>query len=307
MTSMPAADAAAVDAASAGAALRQAREARGLHLAALAVMLKVPQAKLEALEADRYDQLPDATFTRALARAVCRALKLEAEPVLALLPRGAEPLANGVSTGLNQPFRERFGRQEIGASAWFRHPLVWAAGGVMVAAVLVLATPSPWFSGWGGSRDGAAQAPSAASDVASAVMLGALAEAPAASAVLNAPPPALVQPAAASAPQVAPASQAAAVPAIAPEQAPQASAAVPAGAQPLLVKVTAESWIEVVDARQQVLLSKLLRPGQQVELQGQPPLRLRVGNVTGTEIRFRGAVVDLSGSALNNVARLELN
>ena len=37
----------------AGALLRAAREASGLHIAALAVAMKVPVKKLEALEADR--------------------------------------------------------------------------------------------------------------------------------------------------------------------------------------------------------------------------------------------------------------
>ena len=53
--------------ASAGVQLRAARERQGLHVAALAAAIKIPQRKLEALEADRYDELPDATFTRALA------------------------------------------------------------------------------------------------------------------------------------------------------------------------------------------------------------------------------------------------
>ena len=70
----------------AGALLRQARQAKGLHIAALAVSLKVPQRKLEALEADRYGELPDATFVRALAQTVCRALKVDRAPILALLP-----------------------------------------------------------------------------------------------------------------------------------------------------------------------------------------------------------------------------
>ena len=48
--------------------------------------IKVAPRKLEALEADRYDELPDLTFTRALAQTVCRALKIDAEPVLAKLP-----------------------------------------------------------------------------------------------------------------------------------------------------------------------------------------------------------------------------
>jgi cytoskeleton protein RodZ len=70
---------------SAGARLRRAREQSGLHIAALAVTLKVPVKRLEALEADRYDLLPGPVFTRALAASVCRSLKLDAAAVLALL------------------------------------------------------------------------------------------------------------------------------------------------------------------------------------------------------------------------------
>ena len=59
---------------SAGTMLREAREAVGLHVGALAVSLKVPVKKLEALEADDLEQLPDAVFARALAATVCRTL-----------------------------------------------------------------------------------------------------------------------------------------------------------------------------------------------------------------------------------------
>ena len=77
--------------AGAGALLRAARERQGLHLAALAAQLKVAPRKLEALEADRYDELPDATFVRALAASMCRVLKIDPAPVLERLPqaRGA--------------------------------------------------------------------------------------------------------------------------------------------------------------------------------------------------------------------------
>ena len=65
---------------SAGALLRAAREEQGLHIAALAAAIKVTPRKLDALENDRCDELPDATFTRALAQTVCRALKIDAGP-----------------------------------------------------------------------------------------------------------------------------------------------------------------------------------------------------------------------------------
>ena len=70
----------------AGFLLRLAREANGLHIAALAVSIRVPVKKLEALEANRLDELHDPVFIRALAGLVCRALKIEPAPVMDLLP-----------------------------------------------------------------------------------------------------------------------------------------------------------------------------------------------------------------------------
>ncbi|MFX8137483.1 helix-turn-helix domain-containing protein, partial [Acinetobacter baumannii] len=79
------------------------------------------------LEADRFDDLPDATFTRALATAVCRALKVDPAPVLALLPRGHERELD-VRPGLNQPFRERgAGPADGGPLALLGRPVVWGA------------------------------------------------------------------------------------------------------------------------------------------------------------------------------------
>ena len=95
-----------------GAMLRAARERQGLHIAALAAAIKIPQRKLEALESDRHDELLDATFTRALAMTVCRALKIDPAPVLAQLPQiGGKPLPD-VAGGLRAPYRERPGRDE---------------------------------------------------------------------------------------------------------------------------------------------------------------------------------------------------
>lgn len=90
----------------AGARLKQAREAAGMHVGALAVMLKVPVHRLEALESERWDLLPDAVFVRALAGSVCRALKVDATPVLEKLPNPTrQPVAP--DDGLNAPFALR--------------------------------------------------------------------------------------------------------------------------------------------------------------------------------------------------------
>ena len=89
----------------AGTLLREAREAAGLHVASLAATLKVPVQKLEALEQDRYDLLPDAVFVRALASSVCRTLRMDPHPVLALLPRNTPARLVQDTEHINAPFR----------------------------------------------------------------------------------------------------------------------------------------------------------------------------------------------------------
>lgn len=298
-------------AATAGAWLRNARQQRGLHIAALAVMLKVPQAKLEALEADRYDLLPDATFARALATAMCRALKVDPAPVLALLPRTSEQ-GFDVRPGLNQPFRERGpgGPIDGGALAVLARPVVWGLLLILVAAAAVYWVPAGWVS----ERASVASAPAfpASGVVATANAPVEFVAAPAASgAEASAPVPAAVPAPAsvASVPQqvreVAPAPAAVPAPAVASAPAKTAVAAAPGSA--LRVTATADTWIEVVDAQGQLLLSRVLREGEQQEYSGASPYKVRVGNVSGTRIEWRGAAVDLAARGKDNVARLELN
>ncbi|MDD0837245.1 DUF4115 domain-containing protein [Curvibacter sp. HBC61] len=105
--------------------MKQAREAAGMHVAALAVALKVPVSKLEALEADRLDDLPDAVFVRALASSVCRTLRVDAAPILALLPQTQRPHLKADDSGINTPFRapnER--RLRLVPEQWFSPTLL---------------------------------------------------------------------------------------------------------------------------------------------------------------------------------------
>ena len=284
---------------SAGAWLREARQQRGLHIAALAAMLKVPQAKLEALEADRWQDLPDTTFARALAKAMCRVLKVDAAPVMALLPRGSERELD-VSRGLNQPYRERGGREESLSLSWLQRPVVWGPVLLLLAAAAVYLMPAHWLatSPEAASVPVEVSAPAVAEPLASAPVLAASEPAPApAAAVSTQPLPAAISPVTTAAPAVPAPASAGSLPA----------APVAAGLVPLKVKVSSESWVEVVDARGQTLLSKLLRPGDAQDLAGQPPLKVRVGNVAGTELVLRGSPVDLAAQSRDNVARLELN
>ncbi len=285
----------------AGAWLRDARQQRGLHIAAVAAMLKVPQSKLEALEADRWQDLTDMTFVRALAKAVCRTLKVDPEPVLQLLPRGGERELD-VNKGINRPFRERGARDDGFSLAQLQRPIFWGPALLLVAAAALYLMPNRLLE---------PSPPPAPTSAASEAAMP-LAEAPAASepVVTEAAAPApLAVSAVASAPAVV-VGAAASVPKPAPAPAPAAAAsavAVSGDLLPLKLHIKAESWVAVSDARGQVLISRLVQPGEDPDLAGQPPLKVTIGNVAGTELSVRGNPVDLAARNKDNVARFELN
>ncbi len=272
----------------AGALIRQARQAQGMHIAMLAAATKVPQRKLEALEADRLDELPDATFTRALAQTVCRTLKIDPAPVLALLPQLSGHRLEHVAEGINTPFRER-ARGLSGSSdgSALGSPAVWAPLLVLILAAIVYFLPR-------GTVTLPSAAPAAAPEVAaSAVALPDMASSPAVA----------VAPAPSASIAVETVHAAADVSA---DAASAASTVVNEAAGALQLKVSAESWVEVRDGSGATLLSRLLQPGESVGVDGTTPLKLTIGNAGATQLSFRGKPVDLSGSARDNVARLEL-
>ncbi len=125
---------------SAGALLRQYREAKGLHISILAAALKVPMAKLEALEANRFDALPDLVLARALAMSVCRYLHVDSAAVLSMMPGqehvpAVEPLVS-VSSGMQHAMPMSGG---TGAYSRRLQPQWLMFGGALLAVLLVWA------------------------------------------------------------------------------------------------------------------------------------------------------------------------
>jgi cytoskeleton protein RodZ len=90
-----------------------------------------------------------------------------------------------------------------------------------------------------------------------------------------------------------------------PPQASAGSAAVPVAGL-VLVRARQDTWIQAVDANNQTLLARLVPAGEAVALNPQLPLRLRVGNVAGTEVLLRGKPVDLAAGNRDNIANLTL-
>jgi cytoskeleton protein RodZ len=283
----------------AGAMLKAAREKRGLHIAALAASIKVPQRKLEALESDRYEELLDLTFTRALAQTICRTLKIDAQPVLERLPQvpGAAPKLQHVSNGLNAPFRERPGRDDPADWSWIGRPVVWGTLLVLIAAAVLAFAPSRYLD----RLRGLAPVSPSASAAAASSPVSALPPAVPASGVVDVLPTVPLTSGTVTATSLgAPAAvetPATATPAV----------TLPAGSALLGLKAVGETWVEVQDARGQTLLSRKVAPGESLGLDGEVPLRLTIGNATNTQVTFRGQLVDLKANTEGNVARLQLN
>jgi cytoskeleton protein RodZ len=95
---------------------------------------------LEALETDRLSDLPDAMFARALTLAVCRQLRVDAAPVLALLPgqdmsRLAPKNERGLDFPLDRP--SLLPQSSFLVVARFFTPMRWAALAVLAVAVIL--------------------------------------------------------------------------------------------------------------------------------------------------------------------------
>ena len=277
-------------ASSAGALLRAARKAQGLHLAAIAASIKVTPQKLEALENDRFDQLPDATFTRALAQAMCRVLRIDPQPVLARLPEGGSHRLDRLEGGLNQAYRERPGQVEPRDWSLLSSPAVWGPALLVIAAAVLLLAP---FDALRLRRAVTGEEGSASAPQPSALGAASAPAAAAASAVAEAP----AVPAAATVPEAA----------APPIEATAASAPTQAGPAGLLVlRASEESWVDVKDAQAKTLIFRTLHAGETVTLDGTPPLRVRIGNAKGTQLVFRGEAIDPAATTRDNIARLEL-
>lgn len=260
-----------------GAMLRQAREALGLHIAALAVSLKVPVKKLEALEADRFDLLPDAVFVRALASSVCRSLKIDPEPVLAKMPHTSAPQLRAYESSINIPFRSPADRGGMFSWDHLSRPYVWVVLGLLIGALVLFFFPF-------GQRTDVAVGPK--TDAA------------------GVKPPVPLPVPTASEEKALPAAAAAAEDANAPEVLVPGSGATTGV---VVFRARAVSWIEVVDASGVVQVRRNMASGETIGATGALPLAVVVGRADTTEVQVRGKPFDLMAIAKDNVARFEVN
>lgn len=293
--------------------LRQAREAVGLHIAALAAALKVPVRKLEALEAGRYEELPDLTFARALASSACRQLKIDPGPILEQIPMGQQPVLGQSGNAINAPFKASFPGASSSQSSWFFRPSVLIAAFLLVAALVLLVLPEVvQLPSLGSAPTASTEEPGQSIEP---VQLGSsISEDVGAEPSGVMPPGAEVEEGNNPAPADPPASGAAPV-----ETAPETQdagvaateAAKPAGAPPtsnalLRISAVGESWVEVTNGAGAVVVQRVLKDGDVIEFSSAPPYKVILGRAEAAQVLVRGQVLDVMPYARNSVARFEV-
>ena len=271
-----------------GAVLRAARELQGLHVAHLAAMLKVPPQRLQALEADHFEALPDMVFARALYGSACRCLKIDPTPMLALLPLPGAKQMHGDDEGLNATFKDSGAGGKLFSMGLGGKPMTWALLVMLVGILAVIFWPKAKLDAPQTLPQPQLTAPSpAAVPAAETSTLG--------EEVASVP--------AVKAQETAPATVAIAATAIA--VAPLAAPLTPAPAV-LSLKLLGDVWLSVTDANGVQQVNKTAQAGETLNILGALPLSVVLGRANMVEVSVRGQRLDLAEWSNGNVARFEV-
>ncbi|NJM31797.1 MAG: DUF4115 domain-containing protein [Limnobacter sp.] len=372
-----------------GQVLKQAREKLGLSLADVSVQTKINVFQLESIERGDVSQLPPGTFAKAFIKSYCRAVRVEAEPVLAAFgmeSASASPAKAGAahkrtpeSTEPNMPNSSRrlsalsFDRKSSGKK------IVFVVLGLVVVLTLAVYVPA-YLSGADSPEDqiavsndtppaqtsddelfsrfanssatsengvastdtasqaafatgaassellnesvpvpglaGQEQAAVAAPSPSSESVFPAVVQENAKLAPKNGNPPGAEQPGAPGAGQGPLPGQSASGQQPAGQQPASAPTEVLSGPQPRVIgageagvtlSFTGESWVTVRDGRDAVLLSQLNPAGDSLQVRGQPPFKLIIGNAKNVKLRYNNRPVNLEQSLRGEVARVTLD
>lgn len=256
-----------------GAELAHARESQGLGLAEVAQQLKFSQRQLEALEAERFGDLPGATIARGMLRNYARLLKLDPDPLL-------ERIAARLGTPDSSNLAARFSQPVPFSDPSRRSTLAYLGFSVVVLAV-VGAVGYEWHQ----ERSAAQRLP-----------------------FVKAEPPAPArepEPVAVAAAQPSePVLEESPKPVV---EKPAPKALTP-GVHRLVIRCEEEAWVEVSDGTGRSLVSSLNPAGTERVVQARGPFELVIGNARNVRLTLDERPIDLARhiGRHSDVARLKL-
>lgn len=265
---------------SVGQVLREAREARNITLDDVAMRLRLMHRQIEAMENDDFGSLGQPVFARGFVRNYARLMGLEPEPLLARMAGApAEPTP---AVPAEPPM----------SSSWLTSPWLLL---LMLGMLVMVAVPVSLYL-W--LNSGGVEPPSAVSPSKHATN-------PATPAAPAEAMPAEVLPEETAAP-----TDSVAEPAVATEVEGVAAAPVMQAAPEirgaLHLEFGAESWVDIKDSTGRTLHRQLNPAGSVVDVLGQPPFEILVGNAAQTRMTYNGRPFDLKPFTAVTVARFTL-
>jgi cytoskeleton protein RodZ len=315
------------DARGVGQQLRSAREAKNLTLAEAAQSLKLAPRQVAAIESEDWGALPGNTMIRGFVRNYARVLNLDADALMRGLDatRMQRTLQLEASAGTSSHLPQAGDQAE-------RRDYLAVVGGLVLLVLALLAyfyVPQDFWAEQLAALTGSETSQTAAETqtslsqpgeaAAPLTVLGTVtpapsaAEKPGAAGVLStsvmpegqapivAGPAATADAKSDSKADAKAEASAATKPESAAELKPEA-----APADVLKLSFTQAAWIEVRDARGEVIAFGVKPAGSQQELKGQPPFSLVLGNAKYVAVEYQGKPVDLGPHTSKGVARLSI-
>jgi cytoskeleton protein RodZ len=317
-----------------GGALRNARERLGLTTQEIASRLRLSVNQIEALEADNFTILPEATIVKGFIRNYAKQIKIDSEPLIdaynVMVPGKApqsfklQPTADMRVTEYRKPnfLRNAF----LGIlvvfclGAWFFYQnYVQKPNPVKPTAELVqLGPPEPLPEAALPAAERAVDQTTTQIDLPSSTATTADAastELPSATSSTPAVPvattPLTVPPVVAPATNIAPTTSPSTNP-IAPAPLDRSTAEPNAvdlsvGMSKLEFAASQETWVSVTDMSGKEIYSKTLFEGNRESIEAKPPVNITVGNSLGTTLSVNGKPIDLAPHTRVNVAHIKIN
>lgn len=301
--------------ASLGERLRMAREQRGWSSADVAGRLKLPASLIGRLESDDYRGLTQGVFLQGYLGSYARLVGVPVEQAasVAAAHTQAAPL---VATGTISRSRYLFDRYSVSATylvltAIIVVPAVWLATHGGLEQNLARTTPLDPPPGIATAQQDVATATT--DDVSASGKAGSEAVAAAAptESAPSASPPATKPVEQTQAPVVASMTPFVSAPNSTPAPAAADAPSTPidtggAGAHTLSLKLSQQSWVEIIGADGRKLEYSMLAAGSEHSYRSDGPVSVRLGNAQGAVVRSDGNVIDLAPFQRGNVAHVKL-
>jgi cytoskeleton protein RodZ len=280
-----------------GAELKSAREQLGLTVSEVAHHLKLAPRQVEALEEERFEQLPGVTFARGMLKNYARLLKLEPEPLLERIAgRFQAPDANRLAARYSQPvpFSDSARRSTF---VYLGLSIVVLALGGGVAYQWYREHKAPAELAQAKRAPADAPAPRTPAKVAEPLVQSELT----AKVAVTEEPEKPAQPQKAAQPGKPAPPEKRAI-----EKVSLAKVAAPGNVNRLVIRCEEDAWIEVKDASDRMLVSSLNPKGSERIVRARGPLTLVIGNAAHVQVIHNDRPVDLAPHTKLTIARFTL-